>query len=162
MFIYNSYANNNKKALMTLKQRICWQTPCCGVTGTCQLMIMRKLHRSLRQVHFKRLHNDTHTCPAHCKVPTPKGWGWSLPFGICPRTERYRYVYRPIPTPSFTSSQLWPWNGNKLIVNHKCALCYVSFLCRCIFNAKHKDTEALWEQWEAFYQPEHSTVTACD
>ncbi len=35
MFIYNSYANNNKKALN------------------------RKLHRSLHQVHFKRLHNDT-------------------------------------------------------------------------------------------------------
>ncbi len=62
--------------------RICWQTLCCIVTGTCQLMIMRKLHRSLRQVHFKQLHNGT-LVPCSLQSPHSNGIGmitsiWNL------------------------------------------------------------------------------------
>ncbi len=42
--------------------------------ATCQLMIMRKLHRSCRQVHFKRLHNDTHV-PCSLQRPHSNGTG---------------------------------------------------------------------------------------
>ncbi len=97
MFIYNSYANNNKKALMTLKQRICWRTPCWVVTGTCQLMIMRKLHRSLHQVHFKPLHNDTRALlTAKSPLQRDRNDHLHLEFVREPN-ERYRYAYRPIP-----------------------------------------------------------------
>ncbi len=68
---------------MTLKQRICWCTPCNMVTGSSQLKIMRKLHRSLCQVHSKRLHNDTHV-PCSLQSPHSKGIGmityiWKMP-----------------------------------------------------------------------------------
>ncbi len=57
------YALQMQHGLIVLSHRMRLQSaptqPLC-VTGTCQLMIMRKLHRSLRQVHFKRLHNGTH------------------------------------------------------------------------------------------------------
>ncbi len=61
---------------------ICWWIPCCVVTGTCQLMIMRKWHRSLLQVHFKRLHNGTHV-PCSLQSPHSNGIGmitsiWNL------------------------------------------------------------------------------------
>ncbi len=49
---------------------------------------MRKLDRSLHQVHSKRLHNDTHV-PCSLQSPHSKGIGMITSIWNCPWTVRY-------------------------------------------------------------------------
>ncbi len=115
-----------------VRQRICWCTPCCVVTGTSQLKIMRKL-RSLHQVHSKRLHNDTHVS---CSLQSPhtKGLGMITSIWNLPR-EPFRFSTRTV-TP--------------LLLNLKCSWeCMARYLV-CICSTKEnssKRSEVLKSLW---------------